>query len=65
MFLLEIAVTGNFFVFIEKPTTENSWFPACQLKHKNFYRKKICESIVLINIFCENKSHFLLNLIVF
>lgn len=30
-FLLEMAVTGKCFVFIENPRTEDSWFPACQL----------------------------------
>lgn len=40
-----MAVTGNLFVFIENSKTENSWFPACQLKHKNFYKKTLVKAL--------------------
>lgn len=40
-----MAVTGNLFIFIENSKTENSWFPACQLKHKNFYKNTLVKAL--------------------
>lgn len=65
MFLLEMAVAGKFFVFIANPKTENSWFPACQIKQKVFIGKTFCEMIVLINFFWENTQHVQIDAAVF